>query len=134
MDESRRKRVVAVSVIVGFLAAFPFMAAAAFVYLRYVTRRWPRRISLSLTKRQSSTSPSTPESTVSLQRLPSIHIDNLVAGAHVYVVTAPFAMEHQVKTAASANGNTPMQHDSGQNTQAASSASVMILRMFRYGR
>ena len=35
MDESRRKRVVAISVVVGFLAAFPLMAAAAFVYLRY---------------------------------------------------------------------------------------------------
>lgn len=86
MDESRRKRVVAISVIVGFLAAFPFMAAAAFVYLRYgdppvatADKPFPYEETIvhiplnARIDRQLATVPLSPTS------------DNLVAGAHVYV-------------------------------------------------
>ena len=86
MDESRRKRVVAISVIIGFLAAFPFMAAAAFVYLRYgdppvatADKPFPYEetiVHIALNARidrQLATAPLNPTS------------DNLVAGAQVYV-------------------------------------------------
>ncbi len=86
MDESRRKRVVAISVIVGFLAAFPLMAAAAFVYLRYgdppvatADKPFPYEETIvqiplnARIDRQLATVPLSPTS------------DNLVAGAHVYV-------------------------------------------------
>jgi thiosulfate dehydrogenase len=86
MDESRRKRVVAISVIVGFLAAFLFMAAAAFVYLRYgdppvatADKPFPYEetiVHIALNApidRQLATAPLNPTS------------DNLVAGAQVYV-------------------------------------------------
>jgi hypothetical protein len=135
MDESRRKRVVAISVVVGFLAAFPLMAAAAFVYLRYgdppvstADKPFPYEETIvqiplnARIDRQLATAPLSPTS------------DNLVAGVHVSSLTAPFAMENRVKTAAWANGDTPLLHNSGQNTQTASSASVMILRMFPTGR
>jgi mono/diheme cytochrome c family protein len=86
MDESRRKRVVAISVIAGFLAAFPFMAAATFVYLRYgdppvatADKPFPYEETIvhiplnARIDRQLATAPLSPTS------------DNLVAGAHVYV-------------------------------------------------
>jgi thiosulfate dehydrogenase len=86
MDESRRKRVVAISVVVGFLAAFPLMAAAAFVYLRYgdppvstADKPFPYEETIvqiplnARIDRQLATVPLSPTS------------DNLVAGAHVYV-------------------------------------------------
>ena len=85
MDESRRKPVVAIIVIVGFLAAFPF-TAAAFVYLRYgdppvatADKPFPYEETIvhiplnARIDRQLATAPLNPTS------------DNLVAGAHVYV-------------------------------------------------
>jgi thiosulfate dehydrogenase len=86
MDESRGKRIVAISFIMGFLAAFPFMAAAALVYLRYgdlpvATADKPFPYEKTIVQiplnaridRQLATVPLSPTS------------DNLVLGAHVYV-------------------------------------------------
>ena len=86
MDESRRNRIVAISFILGFLAAFSFMAAASFVYLRYgdppvatADKPFPYEKTIvqiplnARISRQLATAPLSPTS------------DNLVAGAHVYV-------------------------------------------------
>jgi hypothetical protein len=100
MDESRRKRVVAISVIVGLLAAFPLMAAAAFVYLRYgdppvatADKPFPYEETIvqiplnARIDRQLATAPLVPLLTTSWQVLTYTSL------------TAPFAMENQVKTA-----------------------------------
>jgi thiosulfate dehydrogenase len=86
VKENRKMRIVAISAVVGFLAAFPLIAVVAFVYLRYghppvATADTPFPYEETLVpipldariKRQLSTAPfsATP--------------DNLVAGAHIYV-------------------------------------------------
>jgi hypothetical protein len=70
MDESRRNRIAAISFILGFLAAFPFMAAAFFVYLRYGDPPVATADKPFPYEKPSSRFPSTPVSAVSSQRLP----------------------------------------------------------------
>ena len=86
MEEKINKRIIIVSVLLGFLAAFPFMAVAGFVYLRYghppvATTDTPFPYEETIVHipldaridRQLTAPPFGPTS------------DNLTAGAHVYV-------------------------------------------------
>jgi thiosulfate dehydrogenase len=86
MEEKKNKRIIIVSVLLGFLAAFPFMAVAGFVYLRYghppvATADTPFPYEKTIVHipldaridRQLTAPPVGPTS------------DNLIAGAHVYV-------------------------------------------------
>ena len=135
MDESRGKRIVTISFIMGFLAAFLFMAVAALIYLRYgdlpvATADKPFPYEKTIVQiplnaridRQLATVPLSPTS------------DNLVLGAHVYVAHCAVCHGRPGQNSSFAQWEYPIAPQLWTKHQTASSASVTILRMFRIGR